>query len=127
MRHVSFSLFLALQLAACADFSPQPDGEGEGEGDVVTEEFVPGCAVTSLDLTSCNVLDQEVLQADCDNGDRYEVVSYGPFGDFRCVLNGVDIEVFNNETLCDLDDSDEADRRQVVVRAVTGCNLGSGA
>ncbi len=97
--------------------------EGEGEPEPRANELIAGCEVTSLDLTSCGFVDRKLLQADCNNGDRYEVFYDVDFDEFDCLRNGVQTLSFDNDTLCDLNENDSVDRRQILIRMREGCQL----
>lgn len=70
-----------------------------------------------------------IVQADCDNGDRWEVLHLVAVGedaevpyDYECRLNGEVVEG-GNVDFCGLDPDDAADSTQILVRARALCVL----
>ncbi|MDP2345143.1 MAG: hypothetical protein Q8O67_29630 [Deltaproteobacteria bacterium] len=141
MRHLAGLLFLnVLALAACGGLEcalpgfcvegegegEGEEGEGEGEGEELGEnDFSAGCPIGTLDLGEPCFNGGEIMQADCDDGDRFEVVLTNTGGGFfDCRLNGETFTDFSNTGLCDLDLDVPADRRQAIIRLRDGCDPG---
>ena len=134
MRSFIVPLFaVVLAVAACGGLECAipgscVEGEGDGAGDEEDEElgdneFQPGCEIGALDISTC-ADGAEIMQADCDDGDRFEVqvrvdIDTTSFG---CLRNGETFTVFENATLCDLDINVPADRTQAIIRLREGCN-----
>lgn len=107
MRASSFLLIVAAGLVGCAQ----------------EELFIDGCPITTLDVSQCTEDGALLLQADCDNGDRWELERDFSTDGFSCRLNGTNANGSSLRGICDLDADDEADRAQLLIRLREGCGF----
>ena len=65
-----------------------------------------------------------ILQADCSNGDRWEVIANDDDADFpySCKFNG-DVVADDSTDICGLDPEDDGDRAQILIRARGVCGI----